>query len=337
MAGMTYRIQKGFTIVELLIVIVVIAILAVISIVMYNGIQVKAAETSLQSALRQASVQIGIDQTKNDTYPLTKGAIDSGRGLQESGGVTFYYDSDGTTYCLTAASDRDGVKPFHIENGGAIVEGACTAHEDLVGSGDDSGGPTAARYSIFGNSAPAGTVTIYDDGGGSLSTANRFYTLRSGGIKVVGLRVWSPAGAPSGYLTEPITARAYLNDWQGGSINGVTTFEGTPVATKVHNTARTAGSWQEIIFDSPISLPAITPGANGNDLISLSVQFSGGNYYGIVTMGNGPTESTVSGGQTVYLSEHTDVGRSIYNLSVGGGTTNGSYIYLIDILYEDAS
>ena len=56
--------QKGFTIVELLIVVVVIGILAAIVIVAYNGIQNQArvaSQTSdLNGALKQIELQYGV-------------------------------------------------------------------------------------------------------------------------------------------------------------------------------------------------------------------------------------------------------------------------------------
>lgn len=52
---MKYVHQRGFTIVELLIVIVVIAILAAITLVTYNGIVNRASDSSLQSELDQFS------------------------------------------------------------------------------------------------------------------------------------------------------------------------------------------------------------------------------------------------------------------------------------------
>ena len=62
---------RGFTIVELLIVIVVIAIFATISIVSYNGIQDRARSAALKSDVVQASKQLKLFQAENGTYPTT--------------------------------------------------------------------------------------------------------------------------------------------------------------------------------------------------------------------------------------------------------------------------
>jgi prepilin-type N-terminal cleavage/methylation domain-containing protein len=61
--------RRGFTIVELLIVIVVIGILAGIIIVAYNGIQQRAVVASLQSDLDGAAKQLAIDQVTNGYIP----------------------------------------------------------------------------------------------------------------------------------------------------------------------------------------------------------------------------------------------------------------------------
>lgn len=63
--------QPGFTIVELLIVIVVIGILAAITIVAYNGIQDRARTVALQSDLSQVDQQLKLFQAEAGTYPAT--------------------------------------------------------------------------------------------------------------------------------------------------------------------------------------------------------------------------------------------------------------------------
>lgn len=62
--------QQGFTIVELLIVIVVIAILAAITITAYNGIQQRSRDTTAKSDLRQAVqlTEMAFTDSSNGTY-----------------------------------------------------------------------------------------------------------------------------------------------------------------------------------------------------------------------------------------------------------------------------
>lgn len=62
---------RGFTIVELLIVIVVIGILASITIVAFNGVQDRARVVSVQSDLRNLHTSLQEYQAYNGEYPIT--------------------------------------------------------------------------------------------------------------------------------------------------------------------------------------------------------------------------------------------------------------------------
>ena len=63
------RAQAGFTIVELLIVIVIIGILAAITIVAYNGIQERANFSKSQSDLSALNKAIQLYYADNGSYP----------------------------------------------------------------------------------------------------------------------------------------------------------------------------------------------------------------------------------------------------------------------------
>ena len=65
--------QSGFTIVELLIVIVVIGILAAITIVAYNGIQARASFSKNQSDLSSLNKALQLYYAQNGAYPSTSG------------------------------------------------------------------------------------------------------------------------------------------------------------------------------------------------------------------------------------------------------------------------
>ena len=94
--------SKGFTIVELLVVIVVIAILAAIAIVSYNGISNRAREVAIQSDVQDFAKTVENDKITNGTYPASAAAANGGRGLTSGSGNTVSYnvDTQGSAFCL---------------------------------------------------------------------------------------------------------------------------------------------------------------------------------------------------------------------------------------------
>ena len=128
--------RRGFTIVELLIVIVVIGILAAITVVAYTGIQAKAADVVLKSDLKQAQTQLELDRIYNNSYPATKEAANDNKGLPASPDTNYEYTLASGDYCLTASSTRASTA-FNINSTtGTITEGPCTGHVGTGGGGN---------------------------------------------------------------------------------------------------------------------------------------------------------------------------------------------------------
>lgn len=118
--------QAGFTIVELLIVIVVIGILAAITIVAYNGIQDRSRKTTVIAELTGAGKQLSLDKVKNELYPATAAQAADGAGLKFSSGTTVQYTVDATQafFCLNATK---GSATANITTSTPIAQpGSCT-------------------------------------------------------------------------------------------------------------------------------------------------------------------------------------------------------------------
>ena len=158
--------HKGFTIVELLIVIVVIAILAAITIVAYNGIQSRAKGSVASAALNQANkkILIAMNDGTLSGYPANQTAFNS-LGLDTSN-VSYQYFllNGGTGYCITATV---GSTMYKIMNDTQSSPGGCTLTNIVLNPSIEA---NVTNWPANWATGGAGTIAKMNDGGVSGSS-----------------------------------------------------------------------------------------------------------------------------------------------------------------------
>lgn len=114
--------ERGFTIVELLIVVIVIAILAAITITAYNGITNQARESTLKTDLNGIAKQLGVAKVTDGSYPV---GVDN---FKKSENTILQYSANNATgsFCVSATNTALPGKSFNITNNGAIAPGLCS-------------------------------------------------------------------------------------------------------------------------------------------------------------------------------------------------------------------
>lgn len=144
--------QKGFTIVELLIVIVVIGILAAIVIVAFNGVQNRANDTTVRNDLKNISKQMElwrVDQS-DGSYPkttndLTTMGMKLSKNAYETAGnnLTFCIDNSLSTpaYAVIARS-KSGNGIYYTSTGsGNLASWSGTAQVNCLAAGVEANSP----------------------------------------------------------------------------------------------------------------------------------------------------------------------------------------------------
>ncbi len=153
---------RGFTIVELLIVIVVIAILAAITIVAYNGIQNRARSSALSSDVLQGAKALEQAKVVDGIYPSTLPA-----NINSS--LMYYTPQNNATFCLEG---RNGSIVYSAVNGDTTPKNEPCARNGLLGWWDlndsasdtlgnnNNGTVTAATATTGANGRSSGAYTF---------------------------------------------------------------------------------------------------------------------------------------------------------------------------------
>lgn len=124
--------QNGFTIVELLIVVVVISILAAISIVSYNGITNRAAESKRASDFSQYKKKIESAKITSGTETYPSSLADTGISQSSKYVITYGATSGGKGYCLDVSEDYGVTAYFITHEATDPLPGFCGTMDGLV-------------------------------------------------------------------------------------------------------------------------------------------------------------------------------------------------------------
>lgn len=217
----------GFTIVELLVIIVVIAILVSITVVSYTMITDNAKHKTVETDAQGIAVYLNKYKADHGSYPATLDLLDS-KPKAES---TFQYSYDATTntYCVTASvtgasayvqsgnsTAKEGGCPGHGVNGQVALTNLITNPSiELNTTGWLSGSATMSRVTTESHSGSASLRYAT-----TAASQYGYFTMPTSGGKTYSVSLWAKgtgtlriyfSRAPSGVslgagMTQPLTS-----------------------------------------------------------------------------------------------------------------------------------
>jgi prepilin-type N-terminal cleavage/methylation domain-containing protein len=287
--------QRGFTIVELLVVIVVIGILAAITIVSYTGISSKAVNSSLQSDLSGAKKRLAIFYTDNGAYPATNncGIAESTTNicLKTSGSNSFTYTPINTTSPLAfhlsstngsttyTATDTVGpYTPITCPTGYIVVPGNstygtndfCVMKYEAKNVGGVATSQAASTPWVYITQTSAITTAAAACTGCHLITEGEWLTIAQNVLNVPGN--WSGNAVGSGYIYSGHGDNVPANSLAAAADSDP--YNGTGQSSPSNQRRTLALSNGEVIWDlagnvwewtsGTVQSPAVQPGITGN-------------------------------------------------------------------------
>ena len=156
--------KNGFTIVELLIVIVVIGILAAIVIVAFNGVQKKATNSVMQASIKSAGTKMKATMSDTDTYPTS---LPSDLTAPAGMGLALTTVASSSEFCINIVSEKYSDLQWHMDQTLKLESGLCSGaviSASIIGTYPSTPAPVSS----------AGTAT--GDGGGFVVKTNEEWT-----------------------------------------------------------------------------------------------------------------------------------------------------------------
>lgn len=285
----------GFTIVELLIVVVVIAILAAVTIVAYNGIQQRAKSSALQSSISQLAKRIEASKvdSASDTYPASLSAIN----VQAPANTNYSVAPSGKAFCI---SGIDGQLSFYATTQQLQpTAGDCVTASGLVGwwrfnnNLSDSSGYSADATT--NNATPTTgedgvTNNAYSFGASHLTTANP---------------VALPTGANARTVLAWVNASTYpaASSWAMVASWGTHTTTSGASSLSINSSGRISFNAQSNDFVSNFTLPLNQWHLIGYTVSGSSLQIIYDNTIQATTL-TSPTATT--NGNPLYIGAYTN-------------------------------